>query len=59
MIPVGVKLPRVVVEYDCRGERRSKTFDDPYQARRFYCQKDKAGRHPRVRSAENARTHQA
>lgn len=58
MIPIGVKPPRVAVEYDCRGERRSKTFECPYEARQFFCAKDKAGCNPKVRRAEDARTHQ-
>lgn len=42
------EMPGVGVEYDCRGERAVKHFDDPYQARRFYGQKLKAGRNPKV-----------
>lgn len=38
----------VVIEYDARGQRVRKSFDDAYEARRFWIQKDKAGRNPRV-----------
>ena len=43
-------LPRepVVIEYTSRGVRVTKSFIDPYAARRFWIQKDKAGKTPRV-----------
>lgn len=50
--PISLRSPPIRVEYDCRGERKFKLFLDPYQARRFYVLKTKAGRNPTVRSAE-------
>ena len=48
-------LPRckpVVVEYDsARGKRATKTFTDPYAARRFWVLKDAAGKNPRIVSS--------
>jgi hypothetical protein len=41
LLPVGV-------EYDCRGRRAVKVFQDAFAARRFYAAKLKAGRRPRV-----------
>ncbi len=38
----------VTVEYDSRGRRESKTFDDPNKARQFYGAKFRAGKRPRV-----------
>ena len=48
--PISTRMPEVVIEYDRQGERVSKTFDNPYEARRFYESKEKAVKHPRVRS---------
>jgi hypothetical protein len=45
-----VPPPRISVEYDKGGERALKTFDDPYEARRFYVAKLKAGKNPLVRT---------
>jgi hypothetical protein len=39
---------QIIVEYDSRGSRASKTFTDHYEARRFYASKLKAGKHPSV-----------
>ena len=36
----------VTVEYDSRGRRESKTFDDPNEARQFYGAKFRAGKRP-------------
>lgn len=45
------KSPSVIaVEYDLRGRRARKEFDDAYAARRFFSQKMKAGRNPSVKS---------
>lgn len=41
--------PKVIVSYDARGTRASKTFDNPYLARRFYLAKEKAGKNPSVK----------
>jgi hypothetical protein len=43
---------RIGVEYDGRGGRRTKVFDDLFAARRFYAAKLKQGKNPRVRRAE-------
>ena len=46
---ISNRMPPVVVEYDCRGERKSKRFSDPYEARRFYAAKFKANKNPMVK----------
>jgi len=51
MAAISNRFPPVSVEYDCRGKRVTKTFSDPYVARRFFIEKDKAGKHPVVRKA--------
>lgn len=38
----------VTVEYDGRGGRQCKTFDDAHEARQFYAAKFKASKRPRV-----------
>lgn len=38
----------IAVEYESKGKRVRKDFDDAYVARRFYSAKDKAGKRPRV-----------
>ncbi len=38
----------VTVEYDGRGGRKCRTFDDAYEARQFYARVFKAGKRPRV-----------
>ncbi|WP_425397470.1 hypothetical protein [Aeoliella sp.] len=43
-----IDKPAVVIEYDCRGRRTSKTFTDEFAARRFYATKLKSGCNPRV-----------
>lgn len=35
MAYLNYPAPRLKVLYDCRGKRASKSFDDPYLARRF------------------------
>lgn len=50
--PISTRLPSVVVEYDCRGRRATKQFDDAYAARRFYTQKFKQGKNPVVKRGE-------
>jgi len=39
---------RVTVEYDCRGNRETKTFDSAFKARSFYAAKFKLGRNPKI-----------
>lgn len=51
--PISTRQPRVTVEYDCRGERKTKTFDDAFEARRFWIAKDRDGKNPRVKEAES------
>ncbi|MEQ8790244.1 MAG: hypothetical protein RIC55_28370 [Pirellulaceae bacterium] len=46
--PISNRSPEVSVAYDRDGERVSKTFADPYEARRFYVAKEKAGANPEV-----------
>ena len=50
--PISTRLPSVVVEYDCRGRRATKQFDDAYAARRFYASKFKSGKNPVVKRGE-------
>jgi recombinase len=38
----------VSIEYDCRGRRQARTFDDAYEARQFYARMFKSGKRPRV-----------
>lgn len=38
----------VVIEYDSRGRRVTKTFTNAYEARRFWISKDRQGRNPHV-----------
>ncbi|MEQ8637155.1 hypothetical protein [Gimesia maris] len=40
--------PTITVEYDCRGQRKTKDFKCVYEARRFYLTKDKANKNPKV-----------
>ncbi|HJN09842.1 MAG TPA: hypothetical protein QF564_14230 [Pirellulaceae bacterium] len=49
---ISNRMPAVKVEYDCRGRRATKAFDDAYTARRFYTNKLKAGKNPVVRKGE-------
>jgi|GEM_PF-750339 len=48
MSAISGRAPAVTVEYDCRGKRVQRTFDDPRAARRWFVEKDKAGRNPVV-----------
>jgi len=48
MAAITNRSPTVTVEYDCRGKRVTKTFDDAYAAKQFYIEKYKAGRNPKV-----------
>jgi len=41
--------PEFDIEYDCRGKRTKKRFDDYYAGRRFYIAMCKAGRNPKVK----------
>lgn len=51
--PIDEEPLLIAVEYDAYGQRVRKTFEDMYEARRFYVAKDKAGKHPRVVKAES------
>lgn len=44
----SIKPPAVAIEYDRHGERVRKHFEDPWQAKRFYVAKLKAGKQPTV-----------
>jgi hypothetical protein len=46
---ISGRMPPVLVEYDCRGQRVTKYFANPYKARSFYVAKDKAGKQPKVK----------
>jgi hypothetical protein len=48
--PSRFQIPNdpVVIEYDSRGKRVTKTFSSAYAARRFWMEKDKAGKNPKV-----------
>ena len=46
--PVSTRLPAVVVEYDVRGGRKQKRFENAYEARRFFVVKDRAGKNPKL-----------
>ena len=52
MTGISRRMPAVRVEYDCRGERKSKRFENAYAARRFYAAKLKAGKNPVVKKSE-------
>ena len=52
MPAISNRLPAVVVEYDCRGQRVCKEFTDAYAARRFYAQKLREGKHPQVKGSK-------
>lgn len=41
-------LIRTAIEYDCRGRRVVKHFDDCDAARRFFVAKDRQGKRPRL-----------
>lgn len=42
------QCPAFLIEYDRRGQRVRKEFDDYYVGRRFYIAKWNAGRNPKV-----------
>lgn len=48
MAAISNRMPPVTVEYDCRGRRARKTFDDSYEAKKWYCTKHKSGHNPHV-----------
>jgi hypothetical protein len=52
MAAISGRSPAVKVEYDARGERRSKVFSNPYEARRFYTAKLKANANPAVKRVD-------
>jgi len=47
--PISTRHPSVVVEYDCRGERKQKRFDDLIKARRLWLHKERTGKNPKVK----------
>lgn len=49
MSAISDRMPALVIDYDCRGKRISKEFQDAYLARRFYARKLKDGRNPKIR----------
>ena len=49
MGPMQGDVGPIAVEYDAHGRRVRKTFDCPYEARRFFVAKEKAGKNPKVR----------
>ena len=49
MKPISNRMPRIAIEFDCRGLRKTKEFDDAFEARQFFAQKDKAGKNPKVK----------
>lgn len=51
--PISTRLPAVAIEYDCRGQRVTKTFTDAFAARRFFIAKEKAGKNPCVKKCES------
>ena len=49
MTAISNRMPGVNIEYDCRGKRVEKHFDDAYEARRFFAEKLKLGKNPKVK----------
>jgi len=45
---ISDRTPSVSVEYENRGKRATKKFDDANAAKKFYAAKDKAGKKPKV-----------
>jgi hypothetical protein len=45
------RISSVVVEYDSRGRRVARTFTDPFAARRFYTDKHRQGKSPKIIAA--------
>lgn len=43
----------ITIHYDCRGARKSKSFSDPYEARRFYKSKFIAGKNPELKAQKD------
>ena len=52
MATATTNKPAGSVEYDCRGKRATKEFEDANAAKRFYATKDKAGKNPKVVNPE-------
>ena len=50
--PISCRMPAVIIEYDCRGKRKQKRFEDAFEARRFWVAKDRDGKNPKVRRAD-------
>lgn len=44
--------PTITIEYDCRGKRTTKDFTCVYEARRFYFNKTKANKNPKLIKGE-------
>lgn len=38
----------VAVEYDCRGQRKTKVLPNAFQAKAFFIGKDKANKNPKI-----------
>jgi hypothetical protein len=49
MTAISNRQPPVDIEYDCRGDRKRKSFANGYAGRAFYQLKLKAGKNPKVR----------
>ena len=48
MTAISNRQPPVDIEYDCRGVRKRKHFEDAHKAKIIYSQKMKAGMNPKV-----------
>ena len=48
MTAISSRQPEVMVEYDAKGKRVTKTFEDAHKAKRFYVIQNKLGRNPKV-----------
>ncbi|KKN70621.1 hypothetical protein LCGC14_0428940 [marine sediment metagenome] len=56
MFPADHKHTPVSVEYDCQGGRRSRTFDYPHKAKRFYVSKSRLGKNPTIKRSDTMAT---
>lgn len=45
---ISNRFPPVTIEFDKRGRRTTKEFANPHEAKRFYVQKDHAGKNPKI-----------
>jgi hypothetical protein len=53
MFPMQGDVGPIAIEYDAHGRRVQKTFDDMFEARRFFMAKDRAGKNPKVVRAKD------